>query len=263
MRKNIFIGLMATTMMLSGIGYAFNSKVSVPAAPAQAQSSAEYAQLKMNISENIGLEVLRISPAPLEGLVEVLTEQGLFYASKDGNFFVHGKLYGIGDSVVNHTEESLAKVRVSGMKEFTNDMIVFPAKEEKHVITVFTDITCGYCRRMHDQIDEYNSMGITVRYLAYPRSGIKDQLGNYAQGFKDLQSIWCHEKPEEALTKAKLGAQVAQRICDSKVEAEFNFGRQIGVNGTPAIILENGLMVPGYQAPNDLIQIINQVKSQS
>ena len=263
MRNKTLIGLVMTTLMMSGTSYAFNANVSAPNSPAQAQTSAEYAKLRANLSSNLGLQVVKITPSPIKGIVEVITEQGLFYVSEDGKYFMHGKLYGIEDGVFNHTEESLAKVRINGMKEFNNDMIVFPAKNEKHVVTVFTDITCGYCRRMHDQIGEYNDKGITVRYLAYPRSGIRDQQGNYAQGFKDLQSIWCHEDPADALTKAKLGAQVAQRICDSKVEAEFNFGRQIGVNGTPAIILENGLMLPGYQTPDNLLQIITEVKSDS
>lgn len=217
------------------------------------------AAIKNKISTILGLNVSQINPSPMLGISEVMTDQGMFYVSSDGKFILQGNLYGLGAQMVNYTEESLAKVRVKGVQNFTNGMITYPAKNEKHVVTVFTDITCGYCRKLHEQIDDYNKLGITVRYLAYPRAGVKDQTGNYSQGFKDLQSIWCNENPTEALTKAKTGSKVAQRICKSPVEAEYNFGRQIGVSGTPAIIFENGMMLPGYQPPAKLAQILDSI----
>jgi thiol:disulfide interchange protein DsbC len=220
-------------------------------------------KLKKQFFNNLGLAVISINPSPMTGLVELVTDKGLFYASNDGQFLIQGKLYGVGSSVTNHSDESLAEFRRDGLAKFTDGMIVYPAKDEKHVVTVFTDITCGFCRKMHEQMDNYNELGITIRYLAYPRAGVKDRLGQYTQGFKDLRSIWCHENPEEALTKAKSGSTVAQRICDNPVEAEFNFGRQMGVSGTPAIILENGMMMPGYQEPDKLIAVLEQMKAAS
>ena len=222
---------------------------------AQTQSP-EIAAVKAKLTQSLGFNVASIKPSKMAGMVEVLTDQGLFYASADGNFLLHGKMYGLGDTVSNLTEESLAQVRVDGMVKFTDSMIVYPAKNEKHVVTVFTDITCGYCRKMHEQMDAYNDKGITVRYLAYPRAGVKDRNGGYSQGFKDLRSIWCHEDAQSALTKAKSGSTVAARICEMPIEEEFNFGRQVGVTGTPAIILENGMMVPGYQDPDKLFTLL-------
>ena len=218
--------------------------------------SPELERVKAKLSQTLGFNISSIKPSPMSGLVEVLTDQGLFYASADGNFLLHGKMYKLDENVSNLTEESLAQVRVDGMVKFSDAMIVYPAKNEKHVVTVFTDITCGYCRKMHKQMSAYNDKGITVRYLAYPRAGVKDQTGNYSQGFKDLRSIWCHEDPKTALTKAKAGSSVPARICDMPIEDEFDFGRQVGVSGTPAIMLENGLMVPGYQDPSKLFTLL-------
>jgi len=222
-------------------------------------TSFDATALKVQLATTLGLEIKSVTASPMPGLVEVITNQGLFYASYNGKYFIQGKMFGLGAEVTNHTEESLAKVRVEGMTAFTNDMIVFPAKNEKHVVTVFTDITCGYCRKFHDQIGDYNDKGITVRYLAYPRSGVKNRAGQLSEGFKDLRSIWCHENPKEALTKAKSGSSVAQRICDKPIEDEFNFGRQIGVSGTPAIVFSNGMMIPGYQPPDKLAQILESL----
>ena len=226
-----------------------------------AVESTEFKALAAKLTNVIG-EISSIKPSPMVGLVEVIADHRVFYTSLDGNFLVDGKLYDI-KARNDITEETLKKVRLDGVQSFAGDMIVYKAKNEKHVINVFTDITCGYCRKMHEQMDEYNDKGITVRYLAYPRYGVKDQQGQYSQGFKDLQSIWCHEDPQSALTKAKQGSPVAQRICDKPIEAEFDFGRKIGVNGTPAIIFDNGFMVPGYKDPDSLLNILEQVKATS
>lgn len=211
------------------------------------------------LASKLGLQVNKVKKSTMPGMAEVITKQGLLYVSYDGNFIIQGKLYNIEKDVVDLTEATLADVRADGVKKFENSIITYPAKNEKHVITVFTDITCGYCRKLHEQMSAYNDLGITVQYLAYPRAGVRDQMGNYSQSFKDLRSIWCHETPEKALTSAKSGSQVAQRICEQPVEAQYDFGRQIGVNGTPAIILENGMMVPGYQPPERLAQILNSI----
>jgi thiol:disulfide interchange protein DsbC len=204
----------------------------------------------------LGLQATHIKASAMPGLAEVFTENGLFYASFDGNFFIPGKLYSIKGGIVDHSEQSLTKIRLEGAKKFENSMIEYKAKDEKYVITAFTDITCGYCRLMHEQMEAYNDLGITVRYLAYPRSGLQDQSGAISKGFKDLRSIWCNDEPAQALTKAKAGGSIEQRICDAPVAQAFQFGRQIGVTGTPALILENGSLLPGYREPADLVKIL-------
>jgi thiol:disulfide interchange protein DsbC len=215
--------------------------------------------LKEKIAKKLGLDVVKVETTPMNDMAVVFTNQGIFYASYNGNFLIQGKLYSIKDSVTDLTEQSLASMRLDGVKKFSNDMIVYPAKDEKYVVTVFTDITCGYCRKMHAEMDEYNERGITFRYLAYPRSGIKDRLGNFTDGYKDLRSVWCSEDSAGALTSAKSGSGIAYRICDKPIEGQFDFGRQIGVSGTPAIILPNGMMVPGYQPPAQLEELLKKV----
>ncbi|GHE87000.1 bifunctional protein-disulfide isomerase/oxidoreductase DsbC [Thalassotalea profundi] len=258
MFKKILLG---TVFSVGLISPTWVQAVDAPNSSKTSVVEGELKALTAKLTDVLG-DITSIKPSPMVGLVEVIADHRVFYSSLDGNFLVDGKLYDI-NARNDITEETLKKVRLEGVKSFAGDMIVYKAKNEKHVINVFTDITCGYCRKMHEQMDDYNDKGITVRYLAYPRYGVRDQMGQYSQGFKDLQSIWCHEDPQSALTKAKQGSPVAQRICDKPVEAEFDFGRKIGVNGTPAIILENGLMVPGYKDPNSLINILDQIKATS
>ncbi len=215
--------------------------------------------LKEKISSSLGLTVIKVEKTPVSGIALLITDQGLFYASYDGDYFIQGKVYSIGSTVTDLAEKSLAKIRLEGVDTFKNDVIEYKAENEKYVVTVFTDITCGYCRKMHGEMADYNERGITFRYLAYPRSGIKDRLGNLSQGFKDLRSVWCHEDNATALTKAKSGVGIADRICEAPIEAQFDFGRQVGVTGTPAIILPNGMMVPGYQPPEQLEELLKKI----
>lgn len=217
------------------------------------------ALLKTKIKAKLGLTVEKIETTAVPGIALLITNQGLFYSSYDGDYFIQGKVYSLVDEVTDLAEQSLAKLRLAGLEEFKDDMIVFKAKDEKYVVTAFTDVTCGYCRKMHKQMADYNDRGITFRYLAYPRSGIKDQTGDYSQGFKDLRSIWCAEDPQAAMTSAKDNHKVAYLVCDTPIEAEFNFGRQVGVNGTPAMVLSNGMMVPGYQPPAQLEQLLKSL----
>ncbi len=224
-----------------------------------AKKELDIEALKVKLSATIGLKVDKILETSLENFVIVITDQGTFYASEDGSYLIQGKVYSLGDKVTDLAENSLAEFRLEGLDKFENDMITYKAEDEKYVVNVFTDITCGYCRKMHAEMADYNARGITFRYLAYPRSGINDRTGGFSQGYKDLRSIWCSEDTAEALTKAKSGSSVAARICETSIEEQFNFGRQIGVQGTPAIILPNGMMIPGYQPPAQLEELLNKV----
>lgn len=260
MLKKSLIGLLVVLATCSAIVFALEETSVDHENAATSASNIDKEALKKVLGNNLGIAIHKIDETPLAGIVLVMTEEGSFYASEDGRFFIQGKIYDLaGKRAVDLADASMAELRVEGMKRFTNDMIVYPAENEKHVVTVFTDITCGYCRQMHKQINQYNDLGITIRYLAYPRSGILDKFGNVSQGFKDLNSIWCNEDPARALTNAKNGGSVAQRICDKPIKEEFEFGRQVGVNGTPAIVLADGSMIPGYQPPEKLIQVLENM----
>jgi thiol:disulfide interchange protein DsbC len=132
-------------------------------------------------------------------------------------------------------------------------VIEFKADKEKYVVNVFTDISCGYCRKLHNEIAEYNKKGITVRYLAFPRGGL------VSQSYKDMVSVWCSADKQEAMTTAKGGGQVADTSCENKVAQQYKFGQAIGVSGTPNIILPDGTMIPGYQPPKELLDALKNI----
>lgn len=217
------------------------------------QKSAEKIaqQLKTKLEAVLGEDVSDVKASPVNGFYEVMTTRGLFYASSDGRYIMQGTIYDLDNGFKNLTEQSMAKVRKEKMANFTDSMIVFAAKKPKHTITVFTDVDCGYCQRLHSKMAEYNELGITVRYLAFPRGGPR------SPAWGKMQSLWCSSDQHKAMDDLKHGSTIAKASCDNKVPEHYQLGIEFGVNGTPAIVLDDGSMIPGYQPPAQLIKILN------
>jgi thiol:disulfide interchange protein DsbC len=205
------------------------------------------AKLTQKLTDTLGVNISLIQASPVEGLYQVLTDRGVIYVTKDGSKLIHGNLYDLDKGMKNLTESALAGPRLEMLKPFEKDMLVYKAKNEKHVVTVFTDVDCGYCRKLHSQMQGYNDLGITIRYLAFPRAGFPSVNAD------EMQAVWCAKDPLKAMTDAKGGENVKSASCDIKIEDQYRLGMAFGVNGTPALILKDGTLVPGYQSPKDLL----------
>ncbi len=200
----------------------------------------------------LGVKVTDIQPSPLTGVSTVLTDNGVFYVTDDGKQMIQGPLYDIsGKNPVNVTFKVLDKK----VEALAPEMIVYKAPKQQHVVTVFTDITCGYCHKLHQQMSDYNALGITVRYLAFPREGLD---GNVAQAMK---SIWCAKDPKAAFDAAMAGKQPAPASCNIDIGKHYQLGLLYGIQGTPAIFTQNGVMIPGYQGPNELKQYLDRINA--
>ncbi|NRA70061.1 MAG: bifunctional protein-disulfide isomerase/oxidoreductase DsbC [Gammaproteobacteria bacterium] len=208
-------------------------------------------QLKTKLEAVLGDEVSSVIASEVNGFYEVMTPRGLFYASSDGRYIMQGTIYDLENGLKNITEQTMAKVRKDKMANYIDSMIVFKAKKPKHTITVFTDVDCGYCQRLHSKMAEYNDLGITVRYLAFPRGGPR------SPAWGKMQSLWCSSDQHKAMDDLKVGSTIAKASCDNKVPEHYQLGIEFGVNGTPAIVLDDGSMIPGYQPPEQLIKILN------
>ncbi|OAN14145.1 protein-disulfide isomerase [Photobacterium jeanii] len=192
----------------------------------------------------LGLSPTSISPSPVTGMNEVVTERGIIYVSDNGEYFIAGHLYQNTDAQpVNLTEQKLAKLNKDKLQGMEDEMIVYPAKDEKYVVTVFTDTSCGYCRKLHSEIPAYNEAGITVRYLAFPRGGER------SRNFDEMSAIWGAKDPAKAMNEAKNGTLNTEGVTPrgDLVMKHFHLGQAMGVTGTPALVLEDGTMLPGYQ----------------
>jgi len=211
---------------------------------------------KINQVLPAGMSVKGIKQSQVDGLFVVdIGDLQPIYASKDGNFFLYGEMYAINNGELLNTtkqEISLNRRAILDSELSEKDFITFAATDEKHVITVFTDVDCGYCRKFHGEIEDYNAQGITVNYVAFPRSGLE------SDSYNKIVSAWCSSDPKGTLTALKEGRDPALKLCqDHPVEDHYLLGQRIGITGTPAIISSSGDLIPGYLPPMELLKKLN------
>ncbi len=201
-------------------------------------------------------KITDVSPAPIPGLYEVLVGASLFYVSADGRYVVHGDLIDL-DAHVNVSDQRREKARKQVFETMdTQGYIEFPSrtKETRKTLYVFTDIDCGYCRKMHAEVGRLNDAGIAVRYLAFPRTGTK------GPSFDKAVAVWCAPNRQEALTQSKLGVTLDSQKCDNPVAKEFELGNAMGVTGTPAVYTDEGKHIGGYVPAEELIDMVQNGK---
>ena len=199
----------------------------------------------------VGLNVKAVADSTVPGMLQVQTDKGLFFMSENKQYLFEGNIYDLKNKkLVN--EDILKDIRKAGVKDFDNSVIEFKADNEKYVVHVFTDTSCGYCRKLHNEMADLNKAGITVRYLAFPRGGVQSAT------YDELQSIWCAKDSKQALTDAKNGKAVQQASCQNKVAQQYELGQSFGINGTPALILPDGRLIPGYQPAAALVAALSQ-----
>lgn len=221
--------------------------VSLLAAPAALPVEPKLAQ---QLAE-LGLKPTSVANAPVPGLLQVFTDRGLFFASADGQYLIQGEVFDLKNKV-HVNEEVMKPMRQAGVKQMSASAIEFKAKNEKFAVTVFTDTDCGYCRKLHSEMQDYLDAGITVRYLAYPRGGENSQT------FSTLESIWCSKDQQGAMNKAKSGSEVSVAKCQNTVAAQYHLGQSFGISGTPALVLPDGTLIPGYQPAAALAAALTQ-----
>jgi len=199
-------------------------------------------------------DVTSIKETPISGLYEVMLDDvDILYVSSDGNYILNGHLYANQKrGMVDLTEKNLSLGRGDKLKNVPQKgMIVYsPEGKTKGVVYAFTDVDCGYCKKFHREIPALNELGVEVRYLAWPRSG----LGKNSVTYKKMQKVWCSKDPQKALTETKLKNKVPTDVaeCETAIPEHFKLGFQLGVKGTPALFSEDGRQVGGYRTANDL-----------
>lgn len=193
-----------------------------------------------------------IHPTPIKGILEFTHGPTVIYVTEDGRYLFSGDIIDTADQYKNITEKSRRQARVNAIKDLKpSQTIDFVPEQAKHTVTVFTDVDCTYCRKFHAHVAELNKRGIGVKYLAFPRGGPG------SKGFDKTVSVWCAKDPKEAITLAKQGKDITQSVCENhSVDLEFQMGIMMGVTGTPSIVLENGVIIPGYLTPDKLEEVL-------
>jgi len=228
-----------------------------PAAAVTAAAPAAKADPRADIVKKIdGLKLEDVRMTPVNGVYEITRGSEISYVSSDGRYVILGDMVDI-DKDSNLAENRRRAIRQRLIETVPeSEMVVFSPKNPKYTVTVFTDIDCGYCRRLHSQIAEYNRLGIRVRYLFFPRSGPDTDSWHKAE------AVWCAPNRNEALTRAKNGEDVKSPDChaNSIVARDWDLGHKLSVEGTPAIFLPSGEMLGGYAPPSQLAQYLKTGK---
>src|SRR5262245_49103883 len=228
MPSNFLRSFVLGALVLGGTAFAQTA----PPAPANANAANAKADPRATIVKKIdGLKLEDVRISPITGLYEIQRGSNINYASSDGRFIIVGDMIDV-DNDANLTETRRRGIRAGILETVPeSEMVVFSPKDPKYTITVFTDIDCGYCRRLHSQIAEYNRLGIRVRYLFYPRSGPDTESWHKAE------AVWCSANRNEALTRAKNGEEIKAPKCATDVVArDWDLGQKLHVEGTPAIV---------------------------
>jgi thiol:disulfide interchange protein DsbC len=230
------------------------SETSVRAATAeQAPPDPRVALLKVLPA---GTKVEDLRPSPIPGIYEFAQGADVSYITVDGKYFLDGNLYDM-KSRENLTEELRTHARLALINAVPeSEMLIFSPANPKYTITVFTDVDCAYCRKLHSEMAELNRLGIRVRYMFFPRSGPG------TESWKKAEVVWCSPNRNEALTRAKAGATLdMNKVCSpTPVKREYELGENIGVRGTPAIVTETGDYISGYMEPRELLAELKELQ---
>lgn len=223
---------------------------------AQAKNQALSAKTEQMIKENIessrpDLKVKEIQKTEKDGVLRVkVQDRGDIYVLDDGKYFFVGDLYRADKTGLVNVSDAMRSVEraelIAEVKK--KDTIVFaPKGEVKKTINVFTDVDCGYCRKIHQEVPQLNAMGVEVRYLAFPRAGVG------SQSYNKIASAWCAKDQQTALTKLKNRESIPNNVCDGNpVASQYDLGQKLGVSGTPSIVLPTGEVIPGYLPADQL-----------
>jgi len=198
-----------------------------------------------------------ITPSAIPGLYEIVYGTDVFYMTKDGRYMLQGDVIDM-DQRRNATEAKRSEVRLKEISAIAEDnMIVFAPKETRHTLTVFTDIDCDYCRKMHSEMAELNGYGIKVRYLAFPRAGLD------SPSYDKAVTVWCSKDRNQAMSSAKSGEDLKKKTCDNPVKQHMALAKKLNVKGTPTLILEDGQIIPGFVPADRLIKLLDENKDKA
>jgi len=196
---------------------------------------------------------IAISETPIDGVLMVQIQGDIVYATSDGKYLIQGRVIDM-ETREDLTEGAKSNIRKELMGEIdSTQQIVFAPKDPKYELTVFTDIDCGYCRKLHEQVPDYNKEGIAIRYMAFPRAGVG------SRSFEKAVSVWCADDKQAAMTSAKAGQEMAPAQCENPVADQYRLGVAMGVTGTPALLTADGQLIPGYVPPVQLRQRLDRI----
>ncbi len=202
-------------------------------------------------------KTIAVSETPIADLLQVQINTDIVYVTANGQYLVQGQIMDI-DTRTNITDQAKSGIRLSLLSDLKKDQqITFAPEKPKYDLLVFTDIDCGYCRKLHNEMAGYNELGIAIHYMAFPRAGIG------SDSYDKFVSVWCSADQKEALTLAKNGTDPLPQKCPNPIADQYELGREVGVTGTPALVTSDGTLIPGYMPPEQLRERLDSLEAPS
>jgi len=247
------LGLFAVSACSSS-PQAANTKTAAAPAPASSVTPAVRNAITTAIAEmSPRAKMLQITPTPIAGLYQAIANGQVLYLTGDGRYVIQGDAFDIKTRTPLNalTMDRLRRDAIAKLEPA--QMIRYAPANPKYTVTVFTDVDCPYCRAFHANIAEINKLGIAVDYLFWPRTGLGTPSAQKAV------DVWCSADRESALTHAFEGQTPRGATCQSPVAHDFNLGVDLGVDGTPTVIADNGVVLGGYVDPQELLRRLQTV----
>ncbi|HMA99182.1 MAG TPA: DsbC family protein [Wenzhouxiangella sp.] len=230
MKKHLVSGL-----VLAGIFTATSALAADPAAVEERVSALVPDTAEVAIAET-----------PIPGIMEVRIDSEILYMSDDGRYLFQGRVIDL-ETQTDITDAAMASVRQEQLAELdSDDFVTFGDDDAEYEVLVFTDPDCGFCRRLHEKMDEYHAQGIQIHYLAFPRAG------EGSQTYNKMVSVWCSDDRQAAMDVAKTGGTPRAATCTNPVLDQYRLGQSLGVTGTPSLVTMDGAIIPGYVPPEQL-----------
>ncbi len=242
MKNKIIMGLIFSLFM-------FSAAVSQAAVETE-ETKAQITALKAKLKGKFRSEPSSVKLSQLPNIYEVMYGTEVVYFSADGKYFLAGDMIEL-ETRTNLSDFAKQSVRKDIMDRQDYKPVVFKAKNEKHKLTVFTDIDCGYCAKLHREMPEINAKGITVEYLMFPRAGLQ------SKSYEKAVSMWCSDDQQKSMTDAKERREIDSKTCENPIASQYNLGQEVGVTGTPALVTSTGKLIPGYMPADRLATMLD------
>lgn len=250
LKKMLLVGL------LGWIGQVFAASTPAPVVgPTITPAAVQMVQQAIH-KLSARVEVDSIQPAPLPGFYQVIASGQMVYVSTDGKYMMHGDLVDLvrGENLSDDAWAAFRKAALAGVP--ASQRIIYAPAHPKYTVTVFTDVTCPYCRALHEQMAAFNKAGIAVEYMAWPREGVTTTSGGLTPTYKEMVSVWCAKDRKTAFEAATQGHSPPAATCANPVKDQFDLGLKLGVSGTPTIFGPDGDTLGGYVTPEQLLQAL-------
>ena len=209
--------------------------------------AADYEAIEARLADIVPANTpVTINETPIDGVLEVRLGGDVVYMSADGKHLFQGRLIDLDtrEDLTSRAQTAIRRERIAAIDP--DEFVTFGPDNPTHRLMVFTDPDCGYCRRLHEQMDAYVAEGIEINYMGFPRAGEDSST------YDKLVSVWCANDPQAAMNTAKAGGELPARDCDNPVSKHYQLGQDMGVTGTPALLGFDGTLIPGFVPPDQL-----------